>query len=113
MTTTPTTTRRLKRTRHWGPTQLLKRTPRLFRRIGNALAAAALFGGAISAITEHEKLGLYIGIAGIIGKFLASCFSEELEVETLDVDSPEGEAHLSQRRTRRRQAGIRASDELL
>lgn len=113
MTTTPTTTRRLKRTRRWGLTQLAKRTPLLFRRLGNGLAAAAVFGAGISAITDHDDLALYIGLAGVVGKFLASCFSEEVEVEVLDVDSPEGEAHLAERRARRRRAGITPADEVL
>ena len=54
-----------------------KPTPVLFRKLGDAFLTASTAAGGYAIATDNDKVGLWIFIFGVAGKFLTSFFAED------------------------------------
>ena len=61
----------------FGIKHLRRRTPRIARRIGNALASAGMTVAGIGYINEYTRLAIAAAIAGGVGKFITELFTDE------------------------------------
>lgn len=52
-------------------------TPKRIRILGDSMAAASLFVSGFAISTGHEKLALWVSVAGWAGKFLSNFFTDE------------------------------------
>lgn len=57
-------------------------TPRRIKKIGDALAAAGIFVGAGTFISDYPKIALASLLTGGVGKFLATCFGLDEDIKT-------------------------------
>lgn len=54
-----------------------KPTPKRIRIFGDSMAAASLFVSGLAISSGHEKLALWVSIAGWAGKFISNFFTHE------------------------------------
>ena len=54
-----------------------KPTPAKWRKLGDALLAAATTGATFAIANDHQWVGLTLMLVGSIGKFLTNFFTEE------------------------------------
>lgn len=54
-----------------------KPTPIKWRKLGDSLLVASMFGMTFASVSNHKYLALVIVCIGIIGKFLTNFFTED------------------------------------
>ena len=59
---------------------LFKPTPKLWRRIGNALVAISSSVAVPAFLADHKGLAVTLFIAGLVGKFITSLTTENPDV---------------------------------
>ena len=63
----------------FGWNEYFKPTPRLFRKIGDALMGAAVFAATWQIVVDNKGLAIAIMVIGMLGKFTTNFFSEVTE----------------------------------
>lgn len=63
----------------FGLAQYFKPTPKRIRILGDSMAAASLFVSGLAISSGHEKLAMYVSIAGWAGKFISNFFTNEIK----------------------------------
>lgn len=63
----------------FGWNEYFKPTPRLFRKIGDALMGAAMFAATWQIVVDNKNLAIAIMIIGTLGKFVTNFFSGVIE----------------------------------
>ncbi len=67
----------IKRTLKFGTDAFLKKTPSLYRRIGNMFFSISSLGGTFAFLMEDKRIGIALFAMGVLGKALTEFFSEE------------------------------------